>query len=140
MRKQRDRADRRALRDLRGRLGADPRAWAWGRMRPLVLPHPVGRIRQLAPVFNRGPYPWGGDGSTVSPNGGVIASLRMVVEPGDWDGARFSLPGGQSGNPFSPHYDGLLPYWLRGEGVPIAWSPTAIAAATSETLQLQPLR
>ena len=68
-----------------------------------------------------------------------MASLRFAVEVGDWDGARFSLPGGQSGDPLSPHYDDLLPIWLRGDGVPIAWSPAAVARATVSTLQLLPL-
>ncbi|MPZ50817.1 MAG: hypothetical protein GEU75_16215 [Dehalococcoidia bacterium] len=124
---------------LRSRHGPDLAAWTWGRVRPLTLVHPLGRVRQRAPIFNRGPFPWGGDGNTVSPSGTVIASLRMVVEAGDWDGARFSMPGGQSGNPFSPHYDDLLPFWRRGDGVPIAFSPTAIAAVTRTTLQLLPL-
>ena len=34
----------------------------------------------------------------------------------------FSLPGGQSGNPLSPHYADLLPFWLEGRGVPIPWT------------------
>ena len=136
------------VRDLKERFGADPKTWAWGRVRPLVLEHPIGRFRPLAPIFNRGPYPWGGDGNTISqasgsplrPLGrpGVIASVRMVVEVGDWEGVRFALPGGQSGNPFSPHYDDQLPLWLRGEGVRIAWSAEAVRAATASELRLRP--
>jgi penicillin amidase len=100
-------------------------------------------------AFNRGPFPFGGDGNTLSQAGtapikvpsnpGVVASLRMTVDVGDWDRACFVLPGGQSGNPFSPHYDDQLPLWLRGEGVPIAWTAGALAAATRETLYLSPL-
>jgi penicillin amidase len=69
----------------------------------------------------------------------VIASLRMTVPAGDWDGARFVLPGGQSGNPFSSHYDDLLPLWQRGEGVPIAWSDEAVLEASVTTLHLEPM-
>jgi penicillin amidase len=91
--------------------------------------------------------PWGGDGNTVSQASGggrpgvpqVIASLRVAIEAGDWDNARFVLPGGQSGNPFSRHYDDMLPLWLRGQGVPIPWSAEAVAAATVTTLRLEPL-
>jgi penicillin amidase len=69
----------------------------------------------------------------------VLASMRAVIPVGDWDSARFVLPGGQSGNPFSPHYDDMLPLWRRGEGVPIAWSREAVAAATISRLELRPL-
>ena len=138
-----------AVRDLKARFGPSPSAWAWGRVRPLTLEHPLGRLKLLAPVFNRGPFAWGGNGDTISAaattplrplgNPTVIASLRFAVEAGDWDGARFVLPGGQSGNPFSPHYDDLLPFWRRGEGVPIAWSEQAVAEAAMSTLRLEPL-
>jgi penicillin amidase len=133
-----------AVRDLRRRFGSAPEGWAWGKVRPLTLPNPFGRVKALAPVFNRGPFPWGGDSNTVSQAGGsnpaVIASLRFVVEVGDWDNACFVLPGGQSGNPFSPHYDDMLPLWQRGEGVPIAWSQEAVYDASVEALRLEPLR
>jgi penicillin G amidase len=138
----------RVARDLAARFGADPAGWAWAAVRPVVLEHPLGRIKFLAPIFNRGPYPFGGDGNTLSQAGGsplrplgrpgVIASVRMVIEVGEWDATRFSLPGGQSGNPFSRHYDDLLPLWLRGDGVPIAWSPEAVVKATETTLRLLP--
>lgn len=138
-----------AVRGLRSRFGRDPRRWAWGRVRPLLLSHPLGRLPIVGAVFNRGPFPWGGDSTTVSQAGtaplaplagpSAIASLRFAVQAGDWDGARFVLPGGQSGNPFLPHYDDMLALWLRGEGVPIAWSEGAIAAATRAVLRLRPL-
>jgi penicillin amidase len=57
---------------------------------------------------------------------------------GEWENSRYSLPGGQSGNPLSPHYDDLLPLWERGEGVPIAWGEEAVAEGTREVLRLGP--
>jgi penicillin amidase len=133
----------RVIAGLRATHGANPTAWRWGSVRPLTLEHPFGRIKALAPVFNRGPFPWGGDGNTVSQASGshppVIASLRMVVPVGDWESARFVLPGGQSGNPFSPHYDDQLPLWQSGSGVPIAWSEEAVRAGALHTLRLLPL-
>jgi penicillin amidase len=134
---------------LTQRFGAEPEHWAWGRVRPLTLEHPLSVVKRLAPLLNRGPFPWGGDGNTISQAGvtplepltnpTVIASLRFAVEVGDWENARYVLPGGQSGDPFSPHYDDMLPLWLRGEGVPIAWSPEEIERAAVTTLQLRPL-
>jgi penicillin amidase len=134
---------------LRRDHGVTPAGWAWGTQRQLKLKHPIGRIQALAPVFNRGPYPYGGDGNTVSQasasvrrfgaNPGAIASLRAVIDVGDWEAARFSMPGGQSGNPFSPHYDDLLPLWLSGDGVPIPWSADAVREAARQMLRLLPL-
>src|SRR5690606_35815788 len=96
--------------------------------------HPLGRVKALAPIFNRGPFAWGGDGNTVSQASGtspmVIASLRAVIPVGDWEDARFVLAGGQSGNPFSRHCDDQLPQWQRGGGIPIAWSQERAEATT----------
>jgi penicillin amidase len=52
--------------------------------------------------------------------------------------SRFVLAGGQSGNPLSPHYRDLLQLWLRGEGVPIAWSADAVTEAAVDRLVLHP--
>jgi penicillin amidase len=134
------------IRRLRTHHGPDPAGWAFGRLRPLVLHHPLSHKRWLAPFFNLGPIPFGGDADTIN-QGAVlpldplapvdnIASLRMVVDVGAWHNSRFSLPGGQSGNPLSPHYDDLFALWQRGEGVPIAWTPEEIRQATVETLEL----
>jgi penicillin amidase len=67
-----------------------------------------------------------------------MPSFRMVVDVGAWSNSRFVVAGGQSGNPLSPHYADLLGHWQRGEGVPIPWTPAEIAAATVETLTLEP--
>jgi penicillin amidase len=137
------------IRTLRERYGTDLEQWSWGRVRPLTLRHSVGERAPLDRVFNRGPFAWGGDANTVgqaaadpadpTANPLAIASLRMVVEVGNWDASRFVLPGGQSGNPLSPHYDDLLSLWQRGEGVPIAWSPTKVEQATRSILRLVPV-
>jgi penicillin amidase len=136
------------IRRLRARHGTDPHQWRWGRVRPLTLRHPFGQRTPFQHVFNLGPLPWGGDANTVAQasvdlleptaNPIAIASLRMVIDCGDWEACRYALPGGQSGNPASPHYDDLLPAWSRGDGVPIAWSPAAIDRAVRVSLQLVP--
>lgn len=137
-----------AIEELTGRFGKDPSGWSWGRLHALVLEHPVGENKYLAPIFNRGPYPIGGDTNTVLQTAvdpldldappRFIPSLRMVVDVGEWDEARFVLPGGQSGNPLSPHYDDQLRYWLRGESLPMAFSDEAVDRATLSTLRLAP--
>ncbi len=137
-----------AVARLRSEHGDDPTAWAWGRVRRLVLSHPAGERGMLSGIFNRGPFPFGGDGNTISqgapglhdPTAGPLAipSLRMAVDVGEWESSRFSIPGGQSGNPASPHYDDILPLWLRGDGVPIAWNPDSIRRSAVAKLRLLP--
>jgi penicillin amidase len=147
-----DREIRGALRvaeqTLRSRFGDNPSDWMWGDVRPLRLRHALGEQRPLDRVFNIGPIRWSGDFSTVSQSGApplnplgnpsAIASLRMVVDVGDWDASRFSLPGGQSGNPLSPHYADQVNPWRRGEGIPMPFSDEAVATATQSTLFVVP--
>jgi penicillin amidase len=148
-----DEAIRSAGRAARARLvahaGPDPRAWAWGRVRPLTFRHPMSLRPPLDRVFDLGPIPHGGDGNTVNPApvdpldpfgnpDFAVASLRMVVDVGDWSRARFVLPGGQSGNPFSRHYGDQLLLWQRGDALVIAWDEDEIARTTRATLTLSP--
>jgi penicillin amidase len=135
-------AMRRAVRSLVADHGPDPRRWAWGEVRSLTLRHPLGARPPLDRVFNLGPIPHGGDANTVNPApvdpadptanpDFAVASLRMVIDVGRWELSRFVLPGGQSGNPFSPHYSDQLTLWRRGDAFPIAWSPPADALSDS---------
>lgn len=135
---------------LRRSFGSDPAGWAWGRVRPLRLRHALSASAAFDRLFGVGPVPAGGDTNTVSQAGvrpldpigdhGAIPNHRMVIDLADVERSRFVLAGGQSGNPLSPHYADLLELWLRGDGIPIAWSPEAVAAATIEQLTLEPDR
>jgi penicillin amidase len=137
-----------AVRLLHRRHGEDSRRWGWGHIRTLTMEHPMGRARWLKRVFNIGPVPFGGDADVINQGAALplaplanvdnIASVRVVIDVGNWSASRFSLPGGQSGNPCSAHYDDLFPLWLRGEGVPIAWTPEEVRAAAQESLELVP--
>jgi penicillin amidase len=141
-------AVRSAIGRLRREFGPRPADWAWGDVRPVWLHHPLGRVGPLGRVFDRGPLRVGGDAHTVAQCAALpddplapasaVPSLRAVIPLGDWEAARFCLPGGQSGNPLSPHYDDLLPHWLEGTGVPIPWSEARVREATVARLQLLP--
>jgi penicillin amidase len=133
---------------LAKRCGPDPADWAWGRARRLRIGHPFGKKAAFRPIFDRGPYPSAGDTNTVAqasldlfePLAGPMytASLRAVMDVGRWERSRFALPGGQSGNPLSPHYDDQLPLWLAGSGIPIPWTEEEVSAAARDELVLVP--
>ena len=137
-----------AINRLTAEHGDDEAGWAWGRLRSLTLRHPVGSQPLLAGTFNLGPVPMGGDATTpmqaasgpLHPfdNPGFLANTRAVIDLADVERSRFVLAGGQSGNPLSRNYADLFAVWRRGEGVPIAWSEAAVAAATRSTLVLEP--
>jgi penicillin G amidase len=92
--------------------------------------------------------PGWGDGTTVNQAGfefweplrhsTVTAHLRSVFDVGNWGASRFVVLGGQSGNPLSPHYGDLVPFYLRGEGVPVHWDDTAVAQNAVATMTLTP--
>ncbi len=137
-----------AIATLTDSFGPDVDAWEWGSVRPLTLLHPVGERKPMNKVFNLGPFPWGGDANTISQaavsfldpmaNSPFIASMRMAVEVGEWDENRFILPGGQSGNPMSPHYADQLDRYRDGGAISIAWSAERRAGTVTRFLELRP--
>jgi penicillin amidase len=136
-----------AVATLRRRYGDDDGGWAWGRVRPLRLVHPLG-VRAPLDRLNVGPIPHAGDSNTVAQAGVIpldptanpaaIPNHRTVVDLADLERSRYVLAGGQSGNPLSPHYADLFELWRRGDAVPIAWSPAAVAASAVDRLVLRP--
>ena len=137
-----------AVRWLREHHGARREGWAWGTVRPLRLRHPVGTKRPLDRIFGLPSVAIGGDVTTIpqasvdfqAPTGDPIgiANLRVVIDVGGWENSRWSLAGGQSGNPLSAHFGDLLPLWERGDGISIAWSADEVARRARATLRLVP--
>jgi penicillin amidase len=130
----------------------DPSRWAWGAVRVLVMHHPMARAgalgKALGRVFNLGPVPCGADADVINQAAVLpyaplapadnMPSLRAVFDVGAWQNSRFVLPGGQSGNPLSPHYGDLFELWQRGEGLPIAFTAEEMKAAAVQALDLRP--
>ncbi|HEX2227172.1 MAG TPA: penicillin acylase family protein [Candidatus Binatia bacterium] len=118
-----------ACAEIRKTLGPNQSRWQWGRLHTLTLNHPFSRVSLLRPLFSAGPFPSGGDNFTVdlgfyrhsNPYQHIIgSSVRMVVETGERLRSRFSLPSGQSGCPFSPHYLDLTTQWQRQEYIELS--------------------
>lgn len=82
-----------AVLELRARLGDDPDRWQWGRAHTVTFDHILGRVKLLDRVFNRGPYPVGGDGDTPHQTAStsdefgsceLAPSYRQIVNLGDF--------------------------------------------------------
>ncbi len=137
-----------AIATLTKKFGPEPEAWAWGKIRRVTLRHRLGEKKPLNELFNLGPFPGYGDGTTVNHAGlefwdplrhpNVTAHLRSVIDVENWGASRFVLLGGQSGNPLSPHYGDLVPLYQRGAGIPVHWDDAAVHKNTVATITLVP--
>lgn len=101
-------------------LGNDSEKWNWGRVHQADFPAlGLGRIKLLGLFLNRSIET---PGSTYTVNAGTYdartlhhmngASYRQIIDLADLDNSLFMIPMGQSGNPFSNHYDDLLQKWV----------------------------
>ncbi len=138
----------RAVHRLRDDIGDSTLKWQWGRMHQVSYAHPLGSVRLLRGIFNRGPVPVGGDNSTPLqtrhsprlPLGmvQVIPAYRQIVEVGTWDRMHSVTPTGQSGHPFSPNYDDQMPMWREGVYHLMPWSREAVEKVAVQRQLLNP--
>ncbi|MBI5880154.1 MAG: penicillin acylase family protein [Chloroflexi bacterium] len=133
---------------LKKAVGPDMSRWTWGRIHQAAFNHTLGAQKPLDRIFNRGPYPYGGDTNTVwqaafvpqlpiAPGGGS-ASWRQIIDVSDWDASRAVHTTGQSGHPASKHYDDMIPMWLNGDYHPMLWARERVEAHAESRLTLTP--
>lgn len=132
---------------LRSELGPDPAGWRWGRLHQVGFPHALGLQPPLDRVFDRGPYPVGGDTDTVCQMAaapgesfdakGWAPTYRQVVDLADLSRSAWIQPPGQSGRLGSPHYDDLARPWLEGEYLPMLWTREQVEGAAVSRLFLE---
>ncbi|QIG52574.1 penicillin acylase family protein [Nordella sp. HKS 07] len=133
-----------AWREALSLLGPEPAQWRWGRIHQMLFRHPVAAIAEEG--FSVGPYEMGGDGSTPMHTSPRIAdwrvtagaSVRLVMDVGDWDNSLCINTPGQSGDPASPHFADLATTWAKGDYVPLLFSPAAVEAAAETLIELDP--
>jgi penicillin G amidase len=126
---------------------------SWGELHQAIAEHPLAQAEVLDRFLqlNVGPAPAGGSPTTVNVShyagarfpvlGGYGPSQRHVVDMADPDGTGgFILPTGQSGLPFSDHYDDQWPRWLGGGLWRIPLGRDAATARAVHRLVLAPNR
>ncbi|MEW5944990.1 MAG: penicillin acylase family protein [bacterium] len=132
-----------AVDELVKQFGPDMREWRWGRLHRLTLGHRLGGELNIGPVEVDGGIDtvdnagFGLLGENFDFGGGP--SLRMTVElkPGAARGENV-IPGGQSADRKSPHYDDQFPLWMRNEAHAMLFRDEDIKNATEKTLILKP--
>jgi penicillin amidase len=138
---------RAAVAELTRRYGPDMSGWTWGRYHQVLIQHPMSAALppELRARFEVGPWPRGGDGNTPGATGAGEnqtsgASFRLIVEPGDWDGAVGTNTPGQSGEVNSPHYRDLFELWKNDAYFPVKYSRRAVEGVTEQRTVLAPRR
>ncbi|MDO6602067.1 penicillin acylase family protein [Arenibacter palladensis] len=107
---------RQAFQSLEEDLGRDPNKWTWNKVHTLEHGHPIGQIKALRSFFNVGPFPVSGTREVINnmyfkyDDTGLYPatsgpSTRRVIDFSDIENSVSILPTGQSGNPFSEHYE-----------------------------------
>ena len=139
---------RTAIAELVERLGPDVSRWRYGDVHRFRLTHPFGDLPLLGRLFNRGPYPYGGDADTVCAANLITgadgsqafdtASYRLICALGDWDSSVSVLPTGQSGRPGGRHYADHTALWLRGDYHPLCWTRASVRRESVRRAQFVP--
>ena len=133
--------------DVTARFGADMAAWKWGddKLHHALLKHPLSDAvnAEMKKKLEVGPFPRGGDGTTVSATGGQDnqnsgGSLKIVADTENWDNTVGLNTPGQSGDPDSPHYRDLFELWARGRYFPVAYSRGKVESVAEKTSTLTP--
>ncbi|MDO9523925.1 MAG: penicillin acylase family protein [Gemmobacter sp.] len=128
------------------RLGADPAVWRWGDLHRAQFDHAASRVLAAESGWNVGPLPVGGSRSTPMNAAYRIAdfavtsgaSVRLVMDVGEWDNSVWINVPGQSGDPRSPHYADLATPWAQGDYLPLLYSRDRVDAATAHRIRLVP--
>lgn len=136
-----------AITELRTQLGGELKTWQWGKLHQVTFEHLFGRIPGMSRVFNIGPYPTGGAGTTI--NSGeynltrpykqlVGSSMRQIADLSDSTSLLIIITSGESGQPLHRHYNDQAQMWLNGEYHHLIMDRSEIERSGWDLLTLQP--
>ncbi len=115
-----------AISSLETQLGDNISNWKWGAVHTLEHGHALAAVETLRPYFNVGPFKTGGTEEVIDNkafdfnDSGLYdvkagPSTRRIIDFSDVENSISILPTGQSGNPFSEHYDDQAEMYSKGE-------------------------
>lgn len=136
-----------AVDELEHRLGDDPATWRWGREHLMTFGPAAASLAdpRLKAKMSLPPVALGGSGNSphatsFDPPGFAVvagASVRLVLDVGDWDNSVAINSPGQSGDVASPHYSDLLRPWAADQYVPLLYSRSAVEQAAEAVITLR---
>ena len=138
-----------AVASLEKQLGKNTTAWAWGKVHQLEIKHPLSSVAALKPIFSVGKFEIAGSNEVINNNmftysddekytvkGGP--STRRIIDFADIENSLSILPTGNSGNPFSEHYDDQVELFVNGKFRKMMLNKTEIIKkSTKLTFKLQ---
>jgi penicillin amidase len=115
-----------AITALENQLEKEVNSWTWNRVHTLEYQHPLGQVAALRGLFNVGPFEVPGCTEVINnlffsfaENGQYQVkggpSTRRVIDFSDIENSMSILPTGQSGNPFSKHYNDQAEMYATGK-------------------------
>ncbi len=132
--------------DLKKEHGADINRWRWGQRHQLTFKHPLGTNPILGSIFNLGPFPIGGDNTTIWAAGTHYHDLetsdmvgppyRMIVDLGNFNNSVAVLAPGQSSNPASPYFANQINGWFNGVYHPMLFDRREIEKKARHRLRI----
>ncbi|ALM09148.1 penicillin amidase [Sediminicola sp. YIK13] len=140
-----------AIASLKADLGEDSAQWTWDKVHTLEHGHPIGQVASLRRFFNVGPFPVIGAREVINNMGFPYdntrfykvnsgPSTRRIVDFSDIENSRSILPTGQSGNPFSPHYEDQAEMYINGEFRKMMMNELEIKKTSENILIFQPTK
>lgn len=118
-----------ALVFLEDKFGKNLASWQWGELHQIEFKHFFDGINPIVDnIVNVGPFPIGGDGTTVFNTeysftepylNRLGPSMRYIFDFSKPDEFLYVLPTGQSGHIISPNYKNMTKHWLAGNYIKI---------------------
>lgn len=139
-----------AIDELEAIHGADMSTWTWGAAHTIFNEHrPFSSVWPLSKLFDierptsGGNYALRRGKSTFSDKSSPYrathgAGYRAVYDFADLDRSIFIQTTGQSGNPFSSHYDDFADLWAEGQYIIMTTRPEDYTEGAQGTWQLEP--
>lgn len=138
-----------ALTSLKTQFGTNTDLWTWGKIHTLEHEHPIGKVASLRKYFNVGPFPVNGTKEVINNMGFTYTadsvykvtsgpSTRRIIDFSDVENSISILPTGQSGNPFSSHYNDQAKMYLNGEFRKMMMNKEEIIATKKSLLVFKP--
>jgi penicillin G amidase len=137
-----------AVAELKTTLGPNMAEWTWGRLHRARFTPEIAKLADPALAAQMSLGPLAVPGSASTPRAASYdpktfdqtagASVRLVLDVGDWDNSMAINAPGQSADPMSPHYRDLFPLWAAGSYVPLRFSRAAVEGDAEVVMSLRP--